>query len=143
MYSHESKDRLWPMVAHCVRIFPITLLPAQDRSQLRMMLLSDCKRSWQHLAFLFALLISSFISVDACECARGSVSVPYCHSATDRSRVCASDFIVNQPGSSTTWKNGSPYPVSWTMGLVDGIVTFDIEITRLSRGGVYFVAKER
>lgn len=51
-------------------------------------------------------------------------------------------FIVNQPGSSTSWKNGSPYPVSWTVGLQDGIDTFDIELTRLSRAGIYFVAKE-
>lgn len=54
-----------------------------------------------------------------------------------------SDFVVNQPGSSTTWINGSPYPVSWTMGLLDGIGTFDVEITRLSRGGVYLVATGR
>lgn len=63
------------------------------------------------------LLLSSLISVDAY-------------------------FVVNQPGSSTSWKNGSPYPVTWTLGLEDGIDTFDIEITRLSRGGIYFVAKE-
>lgn len=62
---------------------------------------------------------------------------------THRKPDWASDFIVNQPGSSTSWKNGSPYPVSWTLGLQDGFDTFDIEITRLSRGGIYFVAKER
>ncbi|KAG2052504.1 hypothetical protein BDR06DRAFT_1009370 [Suillus hirtellus] len=61
---------------------------------------------------------------------------------THRKPDWASDFIVNQPGSSTSWKNGSPYPVSWTLGLQDGFDTFDIEITRLSRGGIYFVAKE-
>ncbi|OJA10274.1 hypothetical protein AZE42_08685 [Rhizopogon vesiculosus] len=82
------------------------------------MLLSDHrKRSWRHVVLILTLLLSSFISVDAY-------------------------FIVNQPGSSTTWKNGSPYPVSWTLGLLDGIETFDIEITRLSGGGVYLVATE-
>lgn len=81
------------------------------------MLLFGCLRSWQSVAFILALLLSSLISVDAY-------------------------FVVNQPGSSTSWKNGSPYPVSWTMGLKDGFDTFDIEITRLSRGGIYFVAKE-
>ncbi|KAG0697492.1 hypothetical protein DFH29DRAFT_147795 [Suillus ampliporus] len=81
------------------------------------MLLSDCLRSWQHFAFILVLLLSSLIPVDAY-------------------------FVINQPGSSTSWKNGSPYPVSWTMGLLNGIDTFDIEITRLSRVGIYFVAKE-
>ncbi|KAG1722904.1 hypothetical protein EDB19DRAFT_1765839 [Suillus lakei] len=80
------------------------------------MLLSDSLRSWQSIAFILVLLFSSLISVDAY-------------------------FVVNQPGSSTSWKNGSPYPVSWTMGLQNGIDTFDIEITRLSRVGIYFVAK--
>ncbi|KAG2336919.1 hypothetical protein BDR05DRAFT_970738 [Suillus weaverae] len=81
------------------------------------MLLLGCLRSWQYVPFILVSLISSLISVDAY-------------------------FVVNQPGSSTLWKNGSPYPVSWTLGLQDGIDTFDIEITRLSRVGIYFVAKE-
>ncbi|KAG1769104.1 hypothetical protein EV702DRAFT_1142261 [Suillus placidus] len=81
------------------------------------MLLLGCLRSWKYVPFILVSLISSLISVDAY-------------------------FVVNQPGSSTLWKNGSPYPVSWTVGLKDGIDTFDIEITRLSRGGIYFVAKE-
>lgn len=81
------------------------------------MLLSECLRSWPSVPFILVLLLSSLISVDAY-------------------------FVVNQPGSSTSWKNGSPYPVTWTLGLEDGIDTFDIEITRLSRGGIYFVAKE-
>lgn len=81
------------------------------------MLLSGCLRSWQSVPFILVLLLSSLISADAY-------------------------FVVNQPGSSTSWKNGSPYPVTWTLGLQDGIDTFDIEITRLSRGGIYFVAKE-
>ncbi|KAG2361103.1 hypothetical protein BDR07DRAFT_1334972 [Suillus spraguei] len=81
------------------------------------MLLFACLHSWQSVPFILALLLSSLIPVQAY-------------------------FVVNQPGSSTSWKNGSPYPVSWTMGLKDGIDTFDIEITRLSRVGIYFVAKE-
>ncbi|KAG2137835.1 uncharacterized protein EDB93DRAFT_1166133 [Suillus bovinus] len=81
------------------------------------MLLSGYLRSWQSVAFILVSLLSSLISVDAY-------------------------FVVNQPGSSTSWKNGSPYPVSWTLGLQDGFDTFDIEITRLSRVGIYFVAKE-
>ncbi|KAG2143590.1 hypothetical protein DEU56DRAFT_791425 [Suillus clintonianus] len=75
-----------------------------------------CLRSWQCAVFILVSLLSSLISVDAY-------------------------FVVNQPGTSTTWKNGSPFPVTWTLGLEDGIDTFDIEITRLSRVGIYFVAK--
>jgi len=81
------------------------------------MLLPDRISSWQYLVFTLTLLSSLISEVDAY-------------------------FIVNQPSSSTTWMNGSPFPVSWTMGLLDGVPTFDIEITRLSRGGVYLVATE-
>jgi len=61
---------------------------------------------------------------------------------THRKPGWPSDFVVNQPGSSTSWKNGSPYPISWTLGLEDGFDTFDIEMTRLSRVGIYFIAKQ-
>lgn len=50
------------------------------------------------------------------------------------------DFIINQPSASTSWANGSPYPISWTKGLLDGIGTFDIELTRLHEDGLIFVA---
>jgi hypothetical protein len=104
------------------------------------MLLSECLRSWQSVPFILVLLLSSLISVDACECALG---LSRCRGSLTENRAVPSDFIVNQPGSSTSWKNGSPYPVTWTLGLQDGINSFDIEITRLSRVGIYFVAKER
>ena len=52
-----------------------------------------------------------------------------------------SDFIVNQPAASASWANGSPYPFSWTKGLLDGIDTFDIELTRLSEDGLILVAQ--
>ncbi|KAG1726739.1 hypothetical protein EDD22DRAFT_982791 [Suillus occidentalis] len=76
------------------------------------MLLSECLRSWPSVPFILVLLLSSLIS----------------SLTKNRGCACASDFGVNQPGSSTSWKNGSPYPVTW-------------DITRLSRGGIYFVAK--
>jgi len=50
-------------------------------------------------------------------------------------------FIVNQPGSSTLWANGSPYPLQWTKGLNDGIGSFDLEIARLSQDGLYLIAQ--
>ncbi|KAF9233332.1 hypothetical protein BU15DRAFT_66682 [Melanogaster broomeanus] len=51
-------------------------------------------------------------------------------------------FVVTQPGTSTSWANGSPYPVSWSKGLLDGIDTFDIELMRLTVDGLYLVAKD-
>ncbi|KAI6025498.1 hypothetical protein EDC04DRAFT_2899825 [Pisolithus marmoratus] len=50
-------------------------------------------------------------------------------------------FIINQPGASTSWAVGSPYPVTWTKGLEDGVDTFDIELMRLYEDGLYLVAK--
>ncbi|KAF9222749.1 hypothetical protein BS17DRAFT_783332 [Gyrodon lividus] len=56
--------------------------------------------------------------------------------------VHAQYFIVNQPGASSSWATDSPYPVSWTKGLLDGIDTFDIELTRLHADGLYLVVKD-
>ncbi|KAI6019224.1 hypothetical protein BKA83DRAFT_4302980 [Pisolithus microcarpus] len=50
-------------------------------------------------------------------------------------------FIVDQPGASTSWAVGSPYPVTWTKGLQDGIDMFDMELMRLYEDGLYLVAK--
>ncbi|KIN93473.1 hypothetical protein M404DRAFT_509673 [Pisolithus tinctorius Marx 270] len=50
-------------------------------------------------------------------------------------------FIINQPGASTSWAVGSPYPVTWTKGLQDGVDTFDVELMRLYEDGLYLVAK--
>ncbi|KAN0090747.1 hypothetical protein V8E55_004313 [Tylopilus felleus] len=57
------------------------------------------------------------------------------------SSVHAQYFIVNQPSASTSWANGSPYPFSWTKGLLDGIDTFDVELTRLHEDGLIYVAQ--
>jgi len=57
------------------------------------------------------------------------------------SSVHAQYFIVNQPAASASWANGSPYPFAWTKGLLDGIDTFDIELTRLSEDGLILVAQ--
>lgn len=51
------------------------------------------------------------------------------------------DFIVTQPSASSSWANGSPYPLSWSKGLLDGVDSFDIELTRLNENGIYWVAK--
>ncbi|KAF8550067.1 hypothetical protein OG21DRAFT_1514483 [Imleria badia] len=57
------------------------------------------------------------------------------------SSVHAQYFVVNQPSASTSWANGSPYPFSWTKGLLDGIDTFDVELTRLHEDGLILVAQ--
>ena len=51
------------------------------------------------------------------------------------------DFIVNQPSASTSWANGSPYPFTWTKGLLDGIDNFDVELTRIGQDGLIYVAQ--
>ncbi|KAH7882015.1 hypothetical protein F5I97DRAFT_386132 [Phlebopus sp. FC_14] len=56
--------------------------------------------------------------------------------------IHAQYFVVNQPSASSSWANGSPYPVSWTKGLLDGIDSFDIELVRLSQDGLLLVAKD-
>ncbi|KAG9316212.1 hypothetical protein JVU11DRAFT_2239 [Chiua virens] len=58
------------------------------------------------------------------------------------SSVHATYFVVNQPGSSTQWANGSPFPISWSKGLLDGINTFDVEMTRASEQGLYRIAQD-
>jgi len=51
-------------------------------------------------------------------------------------------FIITEPTSTTVWINGAANLVSWTKGLLDGIDTFDIEMTRLSQDGLTFVARD-
>ncbi|KIJ19167.1 hypothetical protein PAXINDRAFT_166998 [Paxillus involutus ATCC 200175] len=56
--------------------------------------------------------------------------------------VHAQYFVVNQPGASSFWATDSPYPVTWTKGLLDGIDTFDVELIRLFEDGLYLVAMD-
>jgi len=50
-------------------------------------------------------------------------------------------FLIDQPSESTTWANGSPYPVTWNKGKLDGIYTFSLELIRLQGNGLYYVAQ--
>ncbi|KAG8213572.1 hypothetical protein J3R82DRAFT_10228 [Butyriboletus roseoflavus] len=50
-------------------------------------------------------------------------------------------FIINQPSASSSWANGSPYPFSWTKGLLDGLNSFDVELTRLHEDGLFLIAQ--
>jgi len=51
-------------------------------------------------------------------------------------------FMITEPTSSAVWANGAPNLISWTKGLLDGINTFDIEMTRLSQDGLTFIARD-
>jgi len=51
-------------------------------------------------------------------------------------------FIVTEPTSSTVWVNGAANLISWSKGLLDGIDTFDIEMTRLGQDGLTFIARD-
>ncbi|TFY63169.1 hypothetical protein EVG20_g6429 [Dentipellis fragilis] len=51
-------------------------------------------------------------------------------------------FKVTAPVQGTQWVNGQTYPMSWIKGVMDGVDTFDIELSRLSKGGLMFVAKD-
>jgi len=51
-------------------------------------------------------------------------------------------FIITEPTSSSVWVNGAVNLISWTKGLMDGVDTFDVEMTRLSQDGLTFVARD-
>ncbi|TFY78459.1 hypothetical protein EWM64_g5555 [Hericium alpestre] len=58
------------------------------------------------------------------------------------SPLVAAYFQVNSPTAGTQWVNGETYPMSWTKGVLDGIDTFDIELSRMTHDGLQFVAKD-
>lgn len=51
-------------------------------------------------------------------------------------------FVITEPTSSTVWVNGAASLISWKKGLLDGVDTFDIEMTRLSQDGLTFIARD-
>ncbi|KAI0260432.1 hypothetical protein BC834DRAFT_900613 [Gloeopeniophorella convolvens] len=51
-------------------------------------------------------------------------------------------FQVTAPTKGTEWANGQTYPVTWTKGLLDGVDTFDIELSRMSQDGLILVARD-
>ncbi|ETW75652.1 hypothetical protein HETIRDRAFT_330027, partial [Heterobasidion irregulare TC 32-1] len=51
-------------------------------------------------------------------------------------------FEVTAPAKGDKWVNGQTYPVSWEKGLFDGVDTFDIELSRMSKSGLILVAKD-
>ncbi|EKM52234.1 uncharacterized protein PHACADRAFT_260468 [Phanerochaete carnosa HHB-10118-sp] len=51
-------------------------------------------------------------------------------------------FIITQPAAGTQWANGAANLVTWTKGVGDGIDGVDIEMSRMSVDGLFFVAKD-
>ena len=51
-------------------------------------------------------------------------------------------FEVTAPAKGDKWVNGQTYPISWEKGLFDGVDTFDIELSRMSKSGLILVAKD-
>jgi len=50
-------------------------------------------------------------------------------------------FRINQPAKGAEWVMGDTNYASWTMGLGQGIDSFDVELARLSTDGLLFVAR--
>ncbi|KAJ7702465.1 hypothetical protein B0H17DRAFT_1044413 [Mycena rosella] len=50
-------------------------------------------------------------------------------------------FVVTSPKLNDQWANGDTRMVSWSKGALDGISSFDIEMSRMSTDGLTLVAK--
>ena len=50
--------------------------------------------------------------------------------------------MVTEPSTTSIWQNGVPNVIKWTKGLLDNIHAVDIELARLSRDGLIFIAKD-
>lgn len=56
---------------------------------------------------------------------------------------CSSvDFVVTAPTKGGQWANGAANVVSWIKGVGDGVDAFDIEMSRLTQDGIFYIAKD-
>ncbi|KAJ7273414.1 hypothetical protein C8J57DRAFT_273487 [Mycena rebaudengoi] len=53
----------------------------------------------------------------------------------------SSYFVVTSPKQNDQWANGVPALVSWNKGAMDGVTSFDIEMSQLSSSGLTLIAK--
>ncbi|KAJ6611792.1 hypothetical protein B0H10DRAFT_346422 [Mycena sp. CBHHK59/15] len=53
----------------------------------------------------------------------------------------SSYFVVTAPELNDQWANGETRMVSWSKGALDGITSFDIEMSQLSTDGLTLIAK--
>ncbi|KAH9992245.1 hypothetical protein BJV74DRAFT_771760 [Russula compacta] len=52
------------------------------------------------------------------------------------------DFVVTYPTKGAQVVNGQTFPVTWSKGLLDGVDSFDLELTRMSTDGLIYVARD-
>jgi hypothetical protein len=64
-----------------------------------------------------------------------TVSVPAAHTPP------SAYFVVTSPKLHDQWANGDTRLVSWSKGALDGISSFDIEMSQLSTDGLTLIAK--
>ncbi|KAJ7771876.1 hypothetical protein B0H16DRAFT_1515055 [Mycena metata] len=50
-------------------------------------------------------------------------------------------FVVTAPKLNDQWANGDTHMVSWVKGALDGVTSFDIEMSRLNSAGLTLIAK--
>ncbi|KAK0200655.1 hypothetical protein DFS33DRAFT_1353974 [Desarmillaria ectypa] len=49
-------------------------------------------------------------------------------------------FFVTEPTEGGQWRNGEVNVISWEKGVLDGVDSFDVEMTRLSEDGLTYIA---
>ncbi|SJL17314.1 uncharacterized protein ARMOST_20863 [Armillaria ostoyae] len=49
-------------------------------------------------------------------------------------------FVVTAPAENAQWRNGAVNVISWEKGVLDGVDSFDVEMTRLSEDGLTYIA---
>ncbi|KAG7441279.1 uncharacterized protein BT62DRAFT_937313 [Guyanagaster necrorhizus] len=54
--------------------------------------------------------------------------------------VASAYFEITSPSENAQWRNGGVNVISWEKGTLDGIDSFDIEMTRLSEDGLTYIA---
>lgn len=60
----------------------------------------------------------------------------------DRFIFFCSDFVVTYPTKGVQVVNGQTFPVTWSKGLLDGVDSFDLELTRMGTDGLIYVARD-
>ena len=53
----------------------------------------------------------------------------------------AAFFIVLNPANGTQMVNNATNAITWTKGAQDGIFGFDLEMTRMSKDGLFLIAR--
>jgi len=51
-------------------------------------------------------------------------------------------FSISEPAVGRQWANGVANPVQWTKGVLDQVESFDIELARMNKDGILYVARD-